>query len=272
MTEIFGTKGWQIVKIGVGVLLILLAIALPFILEPAEKARLADLETSGVHAMAHVTSVVVSAVQAPHGKSAVGTYMVMRGLGASRKLSAGAALIQRSNNKSAHREAAYGPTYYDIEYEFPFGEGYVSGSDRLKLMRSDAIDTGAEITIILDPRNPSIHRLPAYSEPTQHISPGLKYGLPGLVAILGAFFLWWGMQDSEAGSGDRCADAAAAAYATSPRMAAAPMPRRPAPGITPRQPAAAVAPRQASTASPAASRLDFALRGTSKGFNRPVRA
>ncbi len=172
----------------------MLGIALPFILEPAATARMADLETQGVKGTATVTNVEVSAVQAAR-HSTVGGYMAMRGLGASRKLAAGATLMARSSARSSAREAR-ASAYYDIEYEFPWAGGQVAtGTDRLMLSRATTLDVGSEITVLHDPLDPAVHRLVSYSKPTPHVPAVIKYGPAIVCALLGAFLLWWALQE-----------------------------------------------------------------------------
>ncbi len=211
MAELLGNRVWQLLALVFGAILLITGFSLPSLIEPDEAIRMAKLETEGVRAQATVTHVTVAQEQAARKPSFFGTYLFVRGLGGSRKLAAGSALLARSAAKSEARARANGPAWHEIEYEIPLADGqHVAASDRVMLPRGNLLDVGTELTVLHDRADPGIHRLPHFSKPTERVSPGLKYGPAGLSVLLGAFLVWFGLQKPEAPRGSTYAALASA--------------------------------------------------------------
>lgn len=239
MSAFFEEPIGQYAKVGLGALLIAIGVALPFLIEPAETIRMAALETEGVRDTATITSLQMSPQQTPRRVSTLGSYLSLRGLGASRKLALGGTLLARSAARSDARAQANGPAYYDVEYRIPVANGqYIIADERLLLARTSTLKVGSELAILHDKIDPGIHRLVNYSKPTHRVDPAVKY-VPGVLsAMFGLFLIWWGVSRSDAAATQRPGGAA-----RQPRTFA---------------PAAPV--RQRTIANIPAGRLDFANR------------
>ncbi len=194
MADFLDGKVWQYLKLAGGALLVLLGLALPFILEPAGTAKMAQLEVDGVTRIATVTDAKVSDHQAARPYM-IGSTAPLRRLGLSRKAAFGVAVLQ---NRRAMKKHQATDTFYDIEYEFAAGgEEVVAGQVHLQLPDADTLVSGSEISVLHDPREPRIHRLPDFSKPTHATSNGLKFGSAMLSMVLGGLLIAWGWPRSD---------------------------------------------------------------------------